>query len=160
QPLRGNPDRADPWRHRAPVRGHHRRHPVYVRARVLCRPESAVLDVLARHFPDRHRHGWTRRRIGRPGPRRSHQGDTMSTTPTLRTQGLTKQFGSFTAVSDVTLSIPPGSRQALIGPNGAGKTTLINLLTGVLKPSKGKILLDELDITPFSPNKRVHLGLV
>lgn len=84
----------------------------------------------------------------------------MSTAPTLHTQGLTKQFGSFTAVSDVTLSIPPGSRQALIGPNGAGKTTLINLLTGVLKPSKGKILLDTLDITPFSPNKRVHLGLV
>ena len=56
----------------------------------------------------------------------------------LRTEGCRKQFGAFKANSDVTLAFPHGARHALIGPNGAGKTTLINLLTGVLPPTRGR----------------------
>ncbi|RZS85181.1 ABC transporter ATP-binding protein [Pigmentiphaga kullae] len=81
-------------------------------------------------------------------------------TPALRTRKLTKRFGGFTAVNGVTLDIAPGSRQALIGPNGAGKTTLINLLTGILRPTEGRISLDEDDITQLPANQRVHRGLV
>ncbi|VCU68495.1 Lipopolysaccharide export system ATP-binding protein LptB [Pigmentiphaga humi] len=81
-------------------------------------------------------------------------------TPSLRTSKLTKRFGGFVAVNDVTLDIAPGSRQALIGPNGAGKTTLINLLTGILRPTEGRIYLGDEDITGLSADARVHRGLV
>ena len=79
--------------------------------------------------------------------------------PVLETKGLTKQFGGITATNDVSLSIEKGARHALIGPNGAGKTTIINLLTGVLRPTAGTILLDGQDITNLEPHKRVQLGI-
>src|SRR5262249_60081807 len=53
----------------------------------------------------------------------------------------------------------PGARHALIGPNGAGKTTVINLLTGVLRPTGGRIELEGRDITGLSPHQRVRLGM-
>lgn len=77
----------------------------------------------------------------------------------LETQGLSIQFGAFKAVSDVNLSVEVGARHALIGPNGAGKTTLINLLTGVLKPSQGHILLNGQNISRLPMHQRVRLGL-
>ncbi|HEY4069301.1 MAG TPA: ABC transporter ATP-binding protein [Burkholderiaceae bacterium] len=77
----------------------------------------------------------------------------------MHTRNLTKSFGAFTAVNDVTLDIAPGSRQALIGPNGAGKTTLINLLTGILAPTTGRISLNDTDISRMTPDARVHRGL-
>ena len=58
-----------------------------------------------------------------------------------------KRFGGIVATNNVSLKVEKGARHALIGPNGAGKTTIINLLTGVLTPSAGKILLDGEDIT-------------
>jgi ABC-type branched-subunit amino acid transport system ATPase component len=61
--------------------------------------------------------------------------------PILSTSGLTKRFGGFTAVEDVTFSIEPGKVTALIGPNGAGKSTIINLLSGTLLPTAGTISL-------------------
>ncbi len=79
--------------------------------------------------------------------------------PILQTIGLQKRFGGLVATSDVSLSLRPGARHALIGPNGAGKTTFINLLTGVLVPSAGTILLDGADITAESPHARVRRGL-
>jgi len=79
--------------------------------------------------------------------------------PILQTIGLEKRFGGITAAHDVNLSVEKGARHALIGPNGAGKTTVINLLTGVLKPTAGRILLDGSDITEFLPHQRVRLGM-
>src|SRR5947209_14685915 len=79
--------------------------------------------------------------------------------PVLQTQRLVKQFGGIIATNDVTLSVQKGARHALIGPNGAGKTTVINLLTGVLRPTAGQILLDGQDITNVEAYERVHLGI-
>ncbi len=80
-------------------------------------------------------------------------------TAALRTERLSKHFGAFKAVSDVTLAFPPGARHALIGPNGAGKTTLINLLTGVLTPTAGDVFLGEACITSLPQHARVKRGL-
>lgn len=82
-----------------------------------------------------------------------------ATQPLLQTIGLQKRFGGLVATNDVSLSLAPGARHALIGPNGAGKTTFVNLLTGVLTPSAGRILLDGVDITRGSPHARVRRGL-
>ena len=79
--------------------------------------------------------------------------------PALQTRGLGVRFGAFQAVNDVHLSLEPGARQALIGPNGAGKTTLINLLTGVIKPTAGRIEMDGQDITAFAADRRARMGL-
>ena len=81
-------------------------------------------------------------------------------TADLATQGLNKSFGSLVVASDIAFSLPKGERYALIGPNGAGKTTLINLLTGMLKPDAGQILLDGDDISAEPPAARVRRGLV
>ena len=84
------------------------------------------------------------------------------TTPdiVLSAQGLVKRFGGITATGNVTLELRRGARHALIGPNGAGKTTLINLLTGVLTPTAGRIVLEGEDITELAPHRRVRRGLV
>jgi branched-chain amino acid transport system ATP-binding protein len=80
-------------------------------------------------------------------------------TVALETQGLEKHFGGIAAVNNVSLAVQKGARHALIGPNGAGKTTVINLLTGVLTPSAGRILLEGQDITALEASKRVRRGL-
>ena len=77
----------------------------------------------------------------------------------LETRGLDKHFGGIIAANEVSLQIEKGARHALIGPNGAGKTTIVNLLTGVLKPTAGQILLDGKDITHLEPHERVRLGI-
>ena len=77
----------------------------------------------------------------------------------LCTRNLNKSFGSLVVAQDIALSVPRGERYALIGPNGAGKTTLINLITGMLRPDAGKILLGDADITAFKPDARVKRGL-
>ena len=77
----------------------------------------------------------------------------------LAARGINKRFGSLVVASDVDLALPPGARYALIGPNGAGKTTLINLMTGMLQPDAGSILLGGEDITALTPELRVRLGL-
>ena len=81
-------------------------------------------------------------------------------TAALATEGLNKSFGSLVVASDIAFSLPKGERYALIGPNGAGKTTLINLLTGMLKPDSGQILLDGDEISTQPPAARVRRGLV
>ena len=82
------------------------------------------------------------------------------TTPALSTRGLDKSFGSLVVAKDIAISLPRGARYALIGPNGAGKTTLINLMTGMLRPDAGAILLGDEEITALGPEQRVRRGLV
>ncbi len=77
----------------------------------------------------------------------------------LETQAISKSFGALAATRDVTFNLEEGARHALIGPNGAGKTTFINLLTGVLAPSSGKVLLKGRDITRMAQAERVKLGI-
>ena len=77
----------------------------------------------------------------------------------LNVQNVSRHFGSLVAVDDVSMSVQSGELRAVIGPNGAGKTTFFNLISGLLPPTSGKILLDDLDITPLSPQQRVALGV-
>lgn len=78
---------------------------------------------------------------------------------TIRTVGLSKQWGSFKANSDISLTFEPGSRHALIGPNGAGKTTFINLLTGGFLPTSGQVFFGDTDITMLPQAERVKMGM-
>ena len=80
--------------------------------------------------------------------------------PILATTGLSKSFGALQAAADISFGLAPGARHALIGPNGAGKTTLVHLLTGILTPTKGDILLRGTSIKHLSPERRVQRGLV
>ncbi len=80
-------------------------------------------------------------------------------TAVLETHDLEKRFGGVVAASRLSLRLEAGARHALIGPNGAGKTTVINLLTGLVRPSGGRILLDGVDITGYAPHRRVRLGI-
>jgi branched-chain amino acid transport system ATP-binding protein len=84
----------------------------------------------------------------------------MTTDVVLSCEGLVKRFGGIIATDHVNLSVHRGARHALIGPNGAGKTTLINLLTGVLEPTAGRIFLQGQDISQLHSHQRVRRGLV
>ena len=77
----------------------------------------------------------------------------------LEVQNLNRAFGALPVARDINLSLQRGARRALIGPNGAGKTTLVNLITGVLKPSSGRVLLNGEDITSTSQAERARRGL-
>lgn len=77
----------------------------------------------------------------------------------LTLQNLNKQFGEFTAVRDMTLSIEKGEFVSLLGPSGCGKTTTLQMIAGLLEPTSGQILLDGRDISHTPPNKR-GLGIV
>lgn len=77
----------------------------------------------------------------------------------LETRGLTRDFGPFRAVDDVSIAIRRGSITGLIGPNGAGKSTLFNLLTGTLKPTSGTVRLRGQDVTGLPPDALFASGL-
>jgi ABC-type branched-subunit amino acid transport system ATPase component len=77
----------------------------------------------------------------------------------LETRALSKSFGALAAARAIDFKLETGARHALIGPNGAGKTTFINLLTGVLRPTAGKVLLRGRDITTVAQAERVKLGI-
>jgi len=81
------------------------------------------------------------------------------TVPALRIESLNKSFGALHVTRDVNLTLEKGARHALIGPNGAGKTTLVNLITGVLSTSSGKVSLEGDDITRMSQSNRMRRGL-
>ena len=78
----------------------------------------------------------------------------------LSASGLNKKFGELVVAGDISIALPRGARYALIGPNGASKTTLIKLLTCMLPPDSGKIMLGNDDITSVPPYARVKRGLV
>jgi branched-chain amino acid transport system ATP-binding protein len=77
----------------------------------------------------------------------------------LEISGLSKSFGGFRAVSDVSLTVETRQIAAVIGPNGAGKSTLFNLITGHLRPDSGKVLLNERDITGTAPHRICRMGI-
>src|SRR5205807_725449 len=114
------------------------------------RPAASLGAVAAEpdHPPDRRTQG-----------RRRHSRERGSMSLALETIGLDKRFGGLRVTRELSLKIEAGARHALIGPNGAGKTTVINLLTGVLKPNGGRILLEGNDITDLPVHKRVTRGL-
>ncbi len=77
----------------------------------------------------------------------------------LRIEGLTKKFGGLNAVEDLSFDIRPGAVHSIIGPNGAGKTTLLNLLSGVYRPSAGRIVFGEHDLTGRPPYEFAARGI-
>lgn len=80
----------------------------------------------------------------------------------LEAKGLRKSFGSITATDDVSVEFgrEEGEMVFIVGPNGAGKSTLVNLLTGLLDPDEGEVILDGEEITGLRADERVHKGLV
>jgi branched-chain amino acid transport system ATP-binding protein len=80
-------------------------------------------------------------------------------TAALSVDRVSKIFGGLVAVNDVSLDVPLQSIVSLIGPNGAGKTTLFNMLTGLYKPSMGRIFLGDRDITRMRPDRITALGV-
>lgn len=80
-------------------------------------------------------------------------------TALLETQGLGRRFGGLQAVSDVSFSVPAGQVLGVIGPNGAGKSTFINLVTGHIKPTSGKVLIGGKDMTGAKPWAIAHAGV-
>jgi ABC-type branched-subunit amino acid transport system ATPase component/ABC-type branched-subunit amino acid transport system permease subunit len=117
-------------------------------------PEAAPADVAARsggleavHLPDVEE-------LATPAPVIDGAGP-----PVFEIKGLTKAFGGLVAVNDVTFGVRKGAMHALIGPNGAGKTTLFNLVTGLMKPDAGQIVLDGEEITGTAPWRLVRRGM-
>ena len=80
-------------------------------------------------------------------------------TPLLETKGLQLSFGGVVAADNIDFALHPGERLAVIGQNGAGKTTFINLCTGFLKPTAGRVVFDGHDVTDKVPRQIVRLGL-
>ena len=78
----------------------------------------------------------------------------MSASPILATRDLGLVIGGATIVTDVGLEVREGELLAVIGPNGAGKTTLFNLISGLLRPTSGRVELDGTDITGAAPFRR------
>jgi branched-chain amino acid transport system ATP-binding protein len=79
--------------------------------------------------------------------------------PLLETRGLCRTFGALAAARDIDFRLEAGARHALIGPNGAGKTTFVNLLSGLIAPTSGEVLLKGRDVTHVTQAARVKLGI-
>ena len=84
----------------------------------------------------------------------------MSAGVVLQTSGLKMAFGGLKIFDGLNFSMRRGERHAVIGPNGAGKSTFVNLVSGLLKPTGGTLLLDGSDVTASTPQQRVRAGLV
>jgi len=77
----------------------------------------------------------------------------------LRVDNVSRHFGSLVAVDNVSMTVEPGELRAVIGPNGAGKTTFFNMISGFFPPTSGTISFDGVDITAWSPERRVSHGM-
>ena len=76
----------------------------------------------------------------------------------LEVNNLTKNFGGFTALSDINLSVNPGERLGLIGPNGSGKTTLINCVSGTIQDYEGAVVFNGENLNGLVAHKRARKG--
>jgi branched-chain amino acid transport system ATP-binding protein len=79
--------------------------------------------------------------------------------PILRIESVSRKYGSFVAVADVSFSVSVGEVKALIGPNGAGKTTLFNMLSGQVAPTDGRIFYKGQDVTGMPANALARIGI-
>jgi branched-chain amino acid transport system ATP-binding protein len=79
--------------------------------------------------------------------------------PLFAATGLTRYFGGLRAVSDFSLSLERSELVGLIGPNGAGKTTVFNLITGIYRPSAGRVFFSDIDITGKPPDRIARMGI-
>ncbi len=77
----------------------------------------------------------------------------------LSIEAVTMRFGGVVAVADVSLEIGEGRLLGFIGPNGAGKTTLMRIITGVLRPQKGRVVFGGEDVTRWPVHRRIRAGL-
>jgi len=85
--------------------------------------------------------------------------DQIKERQTLKTEGIFKSYKKHRAVNGISLEVKQGEVVGLLGPNGAGKTTIFNIITGLLKPDSGKVLLDQTEITGLPMYQRARLGL-
>ena len=83
----------------------------------------------------------------------------MSAEPLLRVERITKAFGRMLAVCGVSFELRPGQALGVIGPNGSGKSTLINLITGFVRPTSGRVFFKGEDVTAVPPHRRVERGM-
>ncbi|MFP4373905.1 MAG: LPS export ABC transporter ATP-binding protein [Spirochaetaceae bacterium] len=93
------------------------------------------------------------------GPATPAAGAGTSHIPSLRVEGLTKQYGRRIVVNDVSFSMHRGEVVGFLGPNGAGKTTCFYMIVGFIRPRRGRIYLDEHDITDLPMYRRARLGI-
>ena len=77
----------------------------------------------------------------------------------LVVDSLSKRFGGFAALTNVSLSVAPGERLGIIGPNGSGKTTLINCISGALRGDAGTIRFNNQNVSQLASHRRTHLGM-
>jgi branched-chain amino acid transport system ATP-binding protein len=77
----------------------------------------------------------------------------------LELKGVSKAFGAIVVAERIDLALSPGEALGVIGPNGAGKSTLFNLITGMLRPDSGRVILDGRDITDLAPEDRCRAGI-
>lgn len=89
----------------------------------------------------------------------NHEAEKDPSIMLLEIEGLTKTFGGLTAVNQFGMTVAKGEIVGLIGPNGAGKSTLFNLITGIHKPTEGKITFEGKDITEIKPHRAAALGI-
>jgi len=90
---------------------------------------------------------------GSPAPAVAGRGGTAASDTVLRIEGLSVRFGGLAALNNVSMTVPRGQIRAIIGPNGAGKSTFFNCVTGVLRPTGGRILFEGDDITGLPPHR-------
>jgi branched-chain amino acid transport system permease protein len=124
---------------------------------ILQTNRAGIVPLVRRWFPP------SAKRLPGPGaplPRRTYAaGSSDVSKPLLQVDRITKRFGGLVAVNDTSFEVKSGEILGLIGPNGAGKTTLFNLITGVLKPDGGRIMLEGTDITTLSVRRIAAKGV-
>ena len=76
----------------------------------------------------------------------------------IQVENITKKYGSFTAVNDISFEIDEGEIVGFLGPNGAGKSTTMNMITGFIEPTKGRIIVDGYDISQKPKKAKKQIG--
>src|ERR1041384_5040556 len=84
----------------------------------------------------------------------------MTVAQAIEARGVTKTFGALTAVRDLNLSVPPGTLFGFLGPNGSGKSTTVKVLTGLLAPTAGTVVVAGHAVTPDNIDLRREIGIL